>query len=42
MEADARSTAGIVVTPQIITATAGTDVVQLIVDNNDRILVVDE
>jgi hypothetical protein len=42
MEADARTTMGVVVTPQILTATAGIDPAKLLVDNNDRILRVDE
>lgn len=44
MEADAKTTLGLVFTPQIIvtTATAGVDTAQLVVDNNDRVLMVDE
>lgn len=42
MEADARTTMGVVVTPQIVTATTAVDPVQLFVDDNDRVLIVEE
>lgn len=42
MEADARTTLGVVVTPQVVTATAAVDPVQLFVDSEDRVLVVEE
>jgi len=42
MEADARTTMGLVVTPQIITATAGPEVIQLVLDDSDRVFMVIE